>query len=276
MRISTPARFVSNLLALIFVGCGTDIAANTDDLYRAQAIVTGQREETRGAGFTQCLTDVLVKLSGDPRLFGDPRVAAMGAQAGSFVREFHYRDRMAGIPVHDEQGTRDRPYDLMVRFHPAEIDAALRTLGREPWLTPRPRVVVFVSVRHGPTTYVLASDGRRGPGMADSLKAAADRVGMPVTLPEQAALARAGLSLDEFTTGDFNRFDATARAMGGDLGLVGLLEWNDEALGWIAEWRLRVEGKPYQWQARGVNFDEAFRRATRGAVQILSGHGQPN
>ena len=276
MRISTPARFVSNLLALALVGGGAATAANIDELYQAQAIVTGQREETRGAGFAQCLTDVLVKLSGDPRLIDDPKVAAMGTQAGTFVREFEYRDRMAGIPVHDEQGTRDRPYDLTVRFHPAKIDAALRTLGREPWITPRPRVVVFVSVRHGPTSYLLASDGRRGPGMAESLMAAAERVGLPMALPTQAALSQAGVSFNEFAADDLGLFDAAATTMGGDLGLVGRMTWNDEALGWIAEWRLAAHSKTYHWEIRGVNFDEAFRRATRGAVQILSGHGQPN
>ena len=71
VRISTPVRFAWRLLALILVGCGAAIAANVDDLYQAQAIVTGQREETRGAGLAQCLTDVLVKLSGDPRLIDE-------------------------------------------------------------------------------------------------------------------------------------------------------------------------------------------------------------
>jgi uncharacterized protein len=32
----------------------------------------------------------------------------MAGQAGTFVADFDYHDRMGGIPVHDEQGTRDR------------------------------------------------------------------------------------------------------------------------------------------------------------------------
>ncbi len=35
------------------------------------------------------------------------------------------------------------------------------------------------------------------------------------------------------------------------------------------------EGKSYDWQVRGVSFDEAFRVAMRGAAQVLSGNGQP-
>jgi hypothetical protein len=183
---------------------------------------------------------------------------------------------MAGIPVHDEQGTRDRPYDLAVGFHPAKIDAALRSLGQEPWTGPRPRVVVLVAVRLGPTTYLLASDGERGRDQREALEAAAARFGLPIALPDQAALTEAGLSYESLPTVDPARLDATARTMGGDLALIGSMLWSQEALGWIADWRLGAEGKSYRWQIRGVSFDDAFRNAMAGAAQILSGHGQPD
>src|SRR5262252_1596173 len=96
--------------ALLVLTWGVAKAANLDDLYQAQTTVTGQGEANRVVGFAQCLEDVLVKVSGDPRLIGDPAVAEMAGRAGSFVREFRYHDQMSGIPVHDEQGTRDPPY----------------------------------------------------------------------------------------------------------------------------------------------------------------------
>ena len=137
---------IVRVAAMVMLGCANASAANVDDLYQAQTIVTGQGEESRRFGFPVCLEQVLVKVSGDPRLIGDPEVAALAGQAAAFVTDFAFRDRMAGIPVHDEQGTRDRPYDLTVRFDPAKIDAALRSLGREPWSASRPRVAVFVGV----------------------------------------------------------------------------------------------------------------------------------
>ena len=94
---------------MLALGRGTAAADNNDDLYRTETIVTGQGEENRGLGFAACLEQVVVKVSGDPRLLGDPGVAALAGQATTFVADFGYRDRMAGIPVHDEQGSRDRP-----------------------------------------------------------------------------------------------------------------------------------------------------------------------
>jgi hypothetical protein len=267
------AAWIAYLAALVMFGGGT-AAGEVLDLYQARTIVTGQGEQSRRLGFADCLQQVLVKVSGDPRLLGDPEVAVMAGQAGTFVADFRYHDRMAGIPVHDEQGTRDRPYDLTVDFDPARIDAALRWLGRAPWSAPRPRVVVLVAVRLG-TTYHLAGHGERGRDQREALADAAERFGIPMALPDQAALTKAGLSYESLPTTDLSRLDATARTMGGDLALVGSMVWSEEALGWIADWRLGAEGKSYRWGIRGVGFDDAFRNAMAGVAQILSGHGRP-
>jgi hypothetical protein len=125
------AASIACLAALFIFGDGA-AAGNVDDLYQARTIVTGQGEVSRRVGFADCLEQVLVKVSGDSRLLDDPEITAMADEAGTFVADFHYRDRMAGIPVHDEQGTRDRPYDLTVSFDPTRIDTALRSLGHEP------------------------------------------------------------------------------------------------------------------------------------------------
>jgi hypothetical protein len=270
------ANLIAWLIALLVAGGGPAVAATVEDLYQAQAIITGQGEENRGTGFAQALTDVLVKVSGDPRLIEDPRVAAMGADAGTFVHAYRYRDRMEGLPVHDEQGTRDRPYDLTVDFHPEKIDAALRALGRKPWAASRPRVAVFLAVRNAAVTYVLADDGLRGPGQRDALQTASKRMGVPIALPNQAALDKAGLSFDNMPATDLSTLDAAAATIGGDLALAGSMAFSDEVHGWIADWRLSWQGKVHRWQVRGVNFDEAFRNAMRGTAQILSGNGQPD
>ena len=271
------SRCLATCALVLHLVCRSAAAAvAVDHLYQAQAIVTGQREETRSVGLARALGDVLAKVSGDPRLIGDPRVAAMAAQADTYVGSFRYHDRMAGIPVHDEQGTRDRPYDLIVDFDPARIDAALRSLGHTPWTATRPQLVVFLLVRPGPGPYLLASDGARGRDQRESLEAAAERFGLPLRLPSGAALDAAGLTPETLPSAALARLDALARAAGGDLALAGSLAWSDEALGWIAEWRLAANGEAHRWGDRGINFDQAFRRAVGGAARILSGNGEPD
>src|SRR5436190_8937492 len=99
-------------LTVTLTCCSGTMATAADDLYRAQAIVTGQGEANRNIGFASCLEDVLIKVSGAQKLAGDRRLAAYKSNAKDFVRAFSYHDQMSGTPTRDEQGTRDRPYDL--------------------------------------------------------------------------------------------------------------------------------------------------------------------
>src|SRR6266849_3460109 len=130
-------------LIVALTSCSGAMATAADDLYRAQAIVTGEGEANRIIGFASCLEDVLIKVSGAQKLAGDPRLAAYKSSAGDFVKAHSYHDQMSGTPTRDEQGTRDRPYDLIVDFDEDKIDDILSALGLKPWLSHRPVLGVF-------------------------------------------------------------------------------------------------------------------------------------
>ena len=259
------------------------VGADEGGLYRATVIVTG-REETRHAGLRQAFLEVLAKVSGDPRLVGDPAAALVAehalAEAPAAVSSLSYRDRMEGIPVHDEQGSRDRPYDLTGDFDPGRVDAALASLGRKPWPQPRPAVLAIVTARRGDIEFVLTGDGSRGRDMVEALTVAAERMALPTVIPDAAVLKRLG-SLSQaalFTPGP-EFADATLR-VGADATLIGILIWSDTDRGWIAEWHLETgqepgAAPPTRWTVRGVSFDAAFRNGIGGAAQVLSGNGAP-
>lgn len=263
------------LLTLLFVS-GAFAAGAPAELYQAKPIVTGTGEKNRKLGFALAFKDVLVKVSGDPRLLNDPRVDLLSTDAGSLVAEFKYRDRMEGIPIHDEQGSHDRPHDLTTLFVPEKIDAVLASLGSRPWPDPRPTVTLLLGVRNGDRTFVLSSDGERGIDMRDSLAQASVKIAIPATLPTSAALEAAGLTQETLPDADAATLEKIATDAGGKFPLIGSLVWSDKELGWIADWRIDLGGKPYRWQIRGVSFDDAFRNAIRGTARVLSGNGNPD
>ena len=266
---------LANLALLLVLAWGAGEAGAAPDPYQGKTRVTGQTVEGRGPAIARCFADVLVKVSGDARLLKEPRVTEMARRAMVLVKDFRYRDLMAGLPTNDEQGTRDRPYELTVNFDPAGIDAVLGKLGRKPWTAARPRLAVLLSVRQGAASYLLAGDGSRGSTMREALAEAAERAGLYVLLPGRAVLDGSPLKAGTWPPADRPGLDATAKAAGGDLALAGRLVWSEAALGWIAEWQLVADGRTYRWQLRGVSFDDAFRSGMRGAAQILSGHGPP-
>ncbi|WP_245286569.1 DUF2066 domain-containing protein [Bradyrhizobium sp. ARR65] len=268
-------RLISALLALVATcWCGT-MATAADSLYRAQAVVTGQGEPNRTIGFGVCLEDVLIKVSGAQKLAGDPRLAAYKAKASDYVRAYSYHDQMAGTPTRDEQGTRDRPYDLSVEFDEGKVDALLRTLGLNPWLSHRPVLAVFVVMEQGARKYMVTSDARQSDLQRESLLGAAMKRGMSVVLPSSAALEKLGVTLAEASKAASSQPASAAAELGGEVALAGHLVWSDQELGWATEWQIDWQGRQHRWQLRGVTFDEAFRRGLGGAAQILSGNGDP-
>jgi uncharacterized protein len=246
-----------------------------DDIYTTRAVVTGKDERNRPLGFKLCFEDVLVKVSGDASIVNDRRFESLATVAGQYVSTFSYRDRLQGKPVHDEQGTYDRPHFLTCQFDPQKIDGILKTLGRKPWLGHRPRLVMLL-VLHG-RTYdgVLSRDGAFDPDMREALTNAAQRYGLTVNLPSVSTLQSNQISIDTAAITPANRLLKVAELSDSELPLVGDLRWSDAALGWVATWSLQTNGRRFRWSVSGVNYDEAFRNAVRGAARVLSGNGGP-
>lgn len=258
-------------LAALLLALASSAAA--DELYRAYANVTGQREETRRPAMPLAFRDVVVRVSGDPRLLDRPDLDRL--YRDDLVTHYSYRDLMAHLPKRDEQGTRDRPHELTVDFVPQKIDAALAKLGARPWTAQRPKIAVFLSVELGPTRFVLADEGEPGGIQRTALLAAFRKYGLPVAVPPRAALDAAGITVDALKDPDLARLDAEARKLGADRALAASLVFSEAELGWIAHWRLADSGATRRWSIRGEKFDEAFRHAVRGTLQIVSGNGAP-
>jgi uncharacterized protein len=230
------------------------------DLYQAHAFVTGQRDETRIPGFERALADVVKKVTGDSTVNPDEVAKAMGGPVQDYVARYSETDRMADIPIHDEQGTRDRPFDLLVEFKPAMINALAKRVGREPWTGYRPRIVVLLNVITDAANYTLTEDQDQGIDQRDSLRNAAWAAGLPLVLPTQAQL-------------DSTPPEKLADATGADRALTGTITWTSGMKGWKADWKLMADDGVKEWQIKDVNFDEAFRNAMQGVAQILSGRG---
>jgi uncharacterized protein len=244
-------------------------------IYTTRAVVTGTDERNRPLGFKLCFEDVLVKVSGDASILSDRRFAALAAAAGQYVSTFSYRDRFEGKPVHDEQGTYDRPHFLTCQFDPQKIDGVVKMLGRKPWLGKRPRLVMILIVHGRTNSGLLSRDGVFDPDMREALANAAQRYGLTVNLPSVAILQDNQINIDTAESIPADRLLKVAALSDSELPLVGDLSWSDAALGWVAKWRLAVNGRRHRWSVTGVNYDEAFRNAVRGAARVLSGNGGP-
>jgi len=270
-----PIAIALEAFVILWPGPSTAQPGSLDDLYTTRAIVTGSDERNRPLGFSLCFEDVLVKVSGDPNVVKDARFGTLAANAGQYISKFSYRDRFEGKPVHDEQGTHDRPHFLTCQFDPQKIDSVLKTLGWKPWLGPRPRLVMLLVVRGRRNGGILSSDGAFDPDMREALANAAQRYGLTINLPSVATLQDNQIDIDTAQNTPSDRLLRVAELSDSELPLVGDLRWSDAALGWVATWSFEASGQRHRWSVAGVNYDEAFRNAVRGAARVLSGNGGP-
>ena len=265
---------ISMAIALLLYGVSNAEAALVN-VYLSNTRVTGQREETRLPGLERCFIDQMVKAAGDPRLAEDPEVIAMSKDSNFAIREYAYVDLYAGRPIMDEQGTRDRPYEMTVYYRPDKIDGALARVGSKHWGKDRPKVMVVLKVQHIARNYILTSHGEIGDLMRESLDLASYKYGVPIALVPSPLLDEAGLSFEELTETKLAELDGLATRAEADLALFGTLKWEPNVLGWIADWHMNSNGAKHHWHIEGVNFDAAFRNALAGTAQILSGNGAP-
>ena len=135
------------------------MAAPGTDLYRAKVTVTGQGEANRMVGFAACLEDVSSRypVHRNSVVTGDWPPTNRRQKISS--RHSAIAISSSGKPIRDEQGTRDRPYDLTVEFEEGKIDDILKAFGLKPWLSHRPRLAVFVEMEQAARSYIVTADG---------------------------------------------------------------------------------------------------------------------
>ncbi len=222
------------------------------NLSTAHVRVTGTRLETRADGILAAFRQVLVRVTGNVSLPDDPRVAMLDPLVPSLVEDLAYQDMLSNEPKHDEQGTRDRPFDLRVTFSPGRIVFLLGLLGEKP-LRFRPPIAIQLTIEDHGITYPLTADGDPDERQREALLAAADRFGLRVRLQP--------LSGEKFTLGD----PRTAT-------LSGKVSWSDTTAGWIGHFQLTLGGKTTEWSiTEGVSFDEAYRNAMGTTLAIMAG-----
>ena len=248
-----------------------------NEYYTGHTIVTGQRDETRIVGFLTALLDVAKKVSGDHTIGPVDIASITHGNVKTYVKGFHDHDRMEDIPIHDEQGTRDRSFDLYVEFLPNKVDALLKSLGKKPWLARRPKVLVLLRVQNSTGSYILNSDedDERGAEQRAAFQDSAWQVGLPLVLPMPDTLAVSKLTPEDFDQVAPDQLSRLVSSNEADIGIIGHLIWVGGSMGWKADWSLQDEGGVHHWQIDDINFDGAFRNALRGAAQILSKHGEP-
>lgn len=241
-------------------------AVEVEGLYQAETIVTGRGEAERLRGFRVGFADVVIKLTGDAASVRSPGARELLSHAGDYVARYAYEDRLKGTPIHDEQGTRERPYYLRMTFDRPAVNRALRAHGLGVWGIDRPRVIVWLGVKDSVRSYVLDRRGEFGYGQREVLRALSNARGVPIVLPAMDATDRRAIGYDDVARANLARLRAAARRYDADAELGGTLVMDARGywtLTWWLDWRNRVD----RHRLENATFDVALRTAVERAAK---------
>jgi len=160
--------FLLLLLALLPWCVG---AADGSDLYVAEGVVTDEGSETRNRALTELLGEVLVRVSGNAMIAGQPAARELLDAAPSLVQQYRYRTTDSDAAV---------VRTLWARFDQPVVERMMRERNLPVW-TQRPRALWWIATERGGQRALLNLDNE--PQARSALLAQAQRRGMPLQLP---------------------------------------------------------------------------------------------
>ncbi|MBX3532542.1 MAG: DUF2066 domain-containing protein [Rhizobiaceae bacterium] len=242
-RGSSRARYA--VLAVAFAPLAAGAAVSSDaELFSATVIVTGRDNlAERSRGVAEALPLALTRLTADPLVAETAAARGLLSDTGAYVDDLVYRDRKQGIQISDEQGTRERSFEMTVRFDVARVEALLAQLDAKAWTGERPQIAVSLRITDSRGDYQLAAGSERGYGQRLAIEAEARALALPVTLVAEAPQQGVVLA--------------------GAMKITPAGYWN-------TEWRLTGSGLDEVYAFSDTTFDDAIGGALRRSAKTLA------
>ena len=241
----SPKSMISFLRATLLLALTLAFAAQAEtlgNLYEAETPVMGQSGQARAEGIKDAFARVLVKVSGDRGLLGNPQIGELLKRASSYVQQYRYRALETG-----QAGDTDRL--LWVRFDQRAVNRLLRESGVPVWGVTRPSVLVWLGEERGASRSLISPE-RQG-GLKSVLNSVAGDRGLPLVQPLMDLQDRNALPVSDLWGGFETDIRRASERYAPDVILVGRL--SDQGGEWRGEWSLYLPDKVNRWQTRAGN-----------------------
>lgn len=220
-------------------------------LHEAAVPVADRSEAARGQAVREALGEVLVRLSGDPGVLGQPGAAAVLAEAGRYLQQYQY----------EETGT----LTLRAGFDAAVLEAAMREQGLSLWGRARPPLLIWLAVEDGSRRFLLAA-GDADP-LASELHAAAQRHGLELVLPLIDLEDQSRLGYSDVAGGDLARIEPASQRYQAQALLAGHLQRVGDT--WTGRWAQSSAGGRARWQGDAADLRSLLEQGLGQAVERL-------
>ncbi|WP_157678368.1 DUF2066 domain-containing protein [Oleiphilus messinensis] len=224
------------IMFLVAVFAPAAQAVVVSELYEATIPVSGKAAAVENEAFALALSQVLVKVSGDPEVLQHPDIKTQSSDPKKLIAQFGYR---AGVDAAN-------PFNLRVVFIKPSIDKMLKASGFPLWGGNRPSVLVWIAREESGQREVVGNASQQG--FVEGLQLAAARRGVPAYIPvmdlqDETAVTVSdvwGLFVDPVVEAS-SRYNADA---------VVLVKTYGNSGGWSGRWMMDLKGQQFSGSFR--------------------------
>ena len=193
---------IRSLSAAIFIAAPTVFALQVEGLYQYRILVTSDSDAERNRAFSEALSAVIVKVSGENRWLDHPDIKAALANPEGYVESISYSsepgNRSLLDQLNNELFTVDARY-IEVSFANSLINKLLADSGIPVWDSNRPSILVWMVLQNSlGERSMLTPD--INPEIIEYMQGFAEERGIPIIFPVFDFEDRQNLSEDEIWT----------------------------------------------------------------------------
>lgn len=237
----------------------TVFAVKVNHLYTVDLSVASQSEGVRQQAEKQGFLQVLVKLTGDPKIDGRAAVKQGLKNAGHFVQEFSYQ------PANDLVN----PYILSLHYDPITIGGLLKQAGIALWGEERPLILVWLaSTSDDRGTELIGAESRQNK-MAHALLRQSQIFGLPLLFPTLDLADTSQVTVDDVTQAAIPVLkDASKRYPAAKVLLIGKVHPTGD--GYYSDWHLVTDDQDWHWTATDKTEGDIATGILRQSMETLA------
>ena len=253
-------------LLLAFLTHGA-VAGSALDLYQAAVPVSGQGVEERNNAIGQAFSRVLVKVTGSRSAGEREGARELEGEAPGLVQQYRYQLAPSSTST-QSQGEQDAERQLLVRFDPRALQAALRDRGLPVWGTPRPTLLLWLALDQGGQRRFFQPESDAE--LARAVERVGQERGISLLLPLMDLEDLNRLQVGELWGGFEAPLRNASERYGADLVLVGRIG-RDGAV----SWKLLHGDRTEPWRSRGADAAGAATEGLQEAVDRIAARYGP-
>jgi len=253
------------LLVSLMGLAGLARAAEISNLYDYEVPVASQSPDDRNAAIGQAMRQVLIKVTGNSSVVGQPALKSLLRNASQYVLKFTYRLQEAGSDAEEKRFIR-------VYFDAASINQKLRSSGLPVWGKSRPQLIAWVGIqdRSGRQLYIPDAD----PGLSNMLFSLADSYGIPFLLPLMDLQDQSSISSSDLWGNFIGPLQQASSRYLSDMIVVIRLQKNAD--GYVkSSWSLLDDNESLDWQVNSPSQDDALAQGMQKLAGLVAGAYAP-